>query len=272
MRKRGSMASDSTKILKVFYCYAHRDKVWRDALERHLEPMRRLHQIITWYDRHIEAGVEWKKEIEAHLNTSNIILILVSHNFLYSDYCYGIEMQRALERHKAGEARVIPIILRPAEWKETPLGELQALPTNGKPITSWRNRDEAFQDIAREIHNVVRTLLAQPQNRSGSALPFSIKSLTLRVLYPDIAEEWDPLENTLTPDNIDATSEQTVWWRCIANSSHKWQATISSRVEGYRCPVCTKKSVTDVMIPFGNGLRHERQSQGWSIYQVAERL
>lgn len=121
--------------IKIFFCYARKDKELRDELEKHLEPLRRTGKITTWHDRAIQPGKEWKKEIDIHLNSSNIVLLLVSPNFMHSDYCYGIEMRRALERHEAGEARVIPIILRPVDWKETPIGELQALPRDGKPLT-----------------------------------------------------------------------------------------------------------------------------------------
>ncbi len=150
---------EPVEAVKVFYCYARRDRRLREELASHLESLRRLGQITVWYDREIPPGVDWKREIDRHLNTSNIILLLVSPNFMRSDYCYGVEMQRALERHRAGEAHVIPIILRPVDWKETPIGELQALPTDAKPIIMWRNRDEAFEDVAKGVRKVVESLL-----------------------------------------------------------------------------------------------------------------
>src|SRR5437763_10819490 len=155
------MLSEPEKTLRVFYCYARKDKLLRDELERHLELLRHSGQITTWYDREIQPGTEWRDEIDKHLNSSDIILLLVSSNFMSSKYCYGIELQRALKRHEAGEARIIPIILRPVDWKETPIGELQVLPKDGKPISRWSNRDEAFLDVARGIRQVVTTLLSQ---------------------------------------------------------------------------------------------------------------
>lgn len=152
------MSVEQTRVKKIFYCYSHRDKALRDELEEHLEPLRRSGQITTWYDREIQPGMEWKTEIDKHLNTSDIVLLLVSSNFMRSDYCYGIEMRRALERYDTGETRVIPIILRAVEWKETQIGKFQALPTDGKPITLWRNHDEAFQDVVRGIRKVVEEL------------------------------------------------------------------------------------------------------------------
>src|SRR5438067_2533914 len=107
--------------------------------------------IVDWHSRSISAGEERAKEIDAHLNTAHIILLLISANFLASNYCYGIEMQRALERHETGEARVIPIILRPVDWEHIPsLSKLQALPTKAKPVTTWPTPpeyDAAFVDI-----------------------------------------------------------------------------------------------------------------------------
>src|SRR2546421_520659 len=83
----------------------------------------------------------------------SIILLLVSQYFMASDYCYGIEMMKAIKRHERGEAIVIPIILRPVHFQGTPFGKLQALPTDAKPVTSksWANRDEAFYDVAEGI-------------------------------------------------------------------------------------------------------------------------
>jgi hypothetical protein len=122
-----------------------------------LKPLQRGHLIDFWDDRDITAGSEWEREISEHLNTAQIILLLISPDFLASDYCYGTEMQRAMERHESGEAHVIPIILRPVFWQTSPFGKLQALPINAKPVVSptWNNWDEAFFDIAEGIRKVV---------------------------------------------------------------------------------------------------------------------
>jgi hypothetical protein len=145
--------------INIFYCYAREDKKLRDELESHLSAMKKTGEVTTWWDREIQPGMDWKREIDKHLKTSQIILLLVSHHFMASDYCYGVEMRQALERQKIGEARVIPIILSPVEWHETPIGELQALPTDGKAITTWHNRNEAFVDIVRGIRVVANEFL-----------------------------------------------------------------------------------------------------------------
>ncbi len=142
----------------MFYSYAHEDIELRDALDKHLATLRRSGWIQSWSDRDIRAGTEWKQEIDTHLRTADIILLLVSSDFLSSEYCYSLEMQEALRRHEAGEAVVIPIVLRPVDWHGTPFSSLQVLPAEGKPVTSWSNRDEAFEQIAQGIRDVVKAL------------------------------------------------------------------------------------------------------------------
>lgn len=153
------MAVEPTKAIKIFYSYAHEDKRLRDELEKHLGALKRSGLIVTWYDRDIQAGTQWRDEINTRLNTANLILLLISHHFIDSDYCYGREMQRAIERHKASEACVIPILLSPVDWEDTPMNELQALPAEGKPITVWRDRNVAFLRVVKGIREAVKTLL-----------------------------------------------------------------------------------------------------------------
>jgi TIR domain/Type I restriction modification DNA specificity domain len=128
-------------------------------LEKHLGIMKRQDQITVWYDQDISAGKQWKDEIDSHLNTANIILLLISPDFMNSDYCYSVEMQRALQRHKDGDARVIPVLLRPVDWENAPFSKLQVLPTNSIPVNSWNKLDDAFVNVAREIRKVVQDLL-----------------------------------------------------------------------------------------------------------------
>ncbi len=150
------------KTAEIFYSYAHEDEDLRDKLEKHLVTLKRQGLIVGWHDRGILPGKEWKKEIDEHLNTARIILLLISADFIDSDYCYGIEMKQALKRHKAGEAYVIPIILRPVDWHSSPFSKLQALPTDGKAVTEWSNRDKAFLDIAKGIRKVIDELVTKP--------------------------------------------------------------------------------------------------------------
>src|SRR5262249_22965069 len=129
-------------------------------LVKHFAGMERKGLIETWHYRSIDAGSEWKTAIDDNLNQARIILLLISANFLASDYCYEIEMKRAMEHHEAGKAVVIPIILRPVDWSDAPFGKLQALPKNAKPVTSWRPRDDAFVNIVQAIRRVVEEIAA----------------------------------------------------------------------------------------------------------------
>jgi hypothetical protein len=144
--------------MTIFFCYSHNDEKYRKKLESHLSNLRRQNLIAGWHDRKIMAGSEWRDVIDEHLASSKVILLLVSSNFIDSDYCYGVEMKRALERHAAKDAHVIPIILRPCDWHNTPFGKLQALPTDGKPVTKWNTQDDAFYNIALGIRTVVESL------------------------------------------------------------------------------------------------------------------
>lgn len=152
------VTSNPAKGIEVFFSYAHKDEKWRKELEKHLSLLKRQGLISGWNDREIGAGKEWKQEIDRHLKNAHIILLLISPDFMTSDFCYGIEMKRAMKRHNAGEACVIPIILHEVDWKKAPFGKLQALPTDGKAVTSWSNRNQALVNIAIGIRKVVEEL------------------------------------------------------------------------------------------------------------------
>ncbi len=146
--------------IRLFYSYAPKDETFRKELEKHLSLLRRQGLIADWHNRNISAGTEWEREIDTHLHAAHIILLLISSDFLASDYCYSTEMKRALERHDAGEARVIPVLLRPVDLEGTSFSKLQALPTNRKPIMKWSKRDDAFLDVVQGIRRVVSDLRA----------------------------------------------------------------------------------------------------------------
>ena len=152
------MSTLNNPTIEVFYSYSHLDEELRIQLEKHLSLLRRQGAISGWHDRRIGAGTEWAGQIDDHLNDAHVILLLISSDFLASDYCYDVEMTRALERHDSGEALVIPVILRAADWQTGPFSKLQALPKDAKPVTSWDNRDEAFTDVARGIRAAVEEL------------------------------------------------------------------------------------------------------------------
>lgn len=155
------------KTIKVFCCYARNDQPFLLELKKHLSALEREKRITLWADINIDAGTEWEKEIDRHLSTAQIILLLVSPDFIHSDYCYSVEMQKAMQRHESGEARVIPIILRPVLWQETPFGKIQALPTDASPIISekWHHQDEAFYSVAEGVRKAVASLTEEERIR-----------------------------------------------------------------------------------------------------------
>ena len=158
------MLPSSTNTVEIFFSYSHRDEKMRDRLADHLANLRRQGVITAWHDRRISAGQEWAGAIDEHLDSAKIILLLVSPSFMASDYCYSVEVKRAMERHEFGEARVIPVILRPVDWKGAPFEKLQALPKNAKPISQWVDRDLAFKDVVEGIRKALESLATNLHN------------------------------------------------------------------------------------------------------------
>src|SRR5579872_1461837 len=152
--------TQSIRAVEIFCSYALEDERLLNEQEKHLHSLRREGKITIWDGRDIPPGIELAREIDAHLNSARIILLFVSPNFMSSDYCQDIVVKRAMERHEAKEARVIPLILRHTDWKHTPLSKLSPLPNQGKPITRWNDRNEAYDQIARGIRRVVEEFLA----------------------------------------------------------------------------------------------------------------
>ncbi|WP_437657009.1 AAA family ATPase [Sorangium sp. So ce1182] len=146
------------KPLRLFFSYSHKDEALRDELETHLALLKREGLLQSWHDRRVGAGEEWAGQIDKNLNEAEVILLLVSADFLASDYCFDNEMTRALQRHDAGQACVIPVILRKTDWHRAPFAKLQALPTDARPITLWQDRDEAWTDVALGIRRAVESL------------------------------------------------------------------------------------------------------------------
>jgi parallel beta-helix repeat protein len=162
-------AQRSSEGIRVFVSYSHKDEDLRAELEKHLSLLNQQGLISTWHDRKIMAGEEWEGKIDENLNSAQIILLLVSSDFLASEYCNEVEIKRALERHKSGEARVIPIILRYVYWEGALFAGLQALPTNAEPVKdgNWRSIDAAFTDVAKGLEKVIRSFNPMILDESG---------------------------------------------------------------------------------------------------------
>ncbi|MGH9841212.1 MAG: toll/interleukin-1 receptor domain-containing protein [Blastocatellia bacterium] len=163
-------SSKPTRAVEVFFSYSHKDEDLRDELSKHLALLKRQRVITDWHDRRIGAGKEWENEIDEHLNTADIILLLVSSDFLASDYCYDVEVKTAMKRHDDGEARVIPVILRHVDLKGALFRNLQALPRDARPVTDWPNRDEAFLNVAQGIRVAAEELVLSQIRRLFASL------------------------------------------------------------------------------------------------------
>jgi hypothetical protein len=155
-------------MLELFFSYSHQDEALRDELEVHLAMLKRQNVISTWHDRRIVAGEDFGSKIDDQLERADIVLLLVSPYFLASDYCYDIEMKRALDRHGAGDARVIPVILHPCDWHDAPFGSLRATPLDGKPVSKFANQHEAFLAVTRDIRQAVEELVRAKGGRAAA--------------------------------------------------------------------------------------------------------
>lgn len=151
----------------LFFSYSHKDEEFRNELETHLSLLRRQGKISSWHDRRITAGANIDSAISSELESAQVILLLISANFLASNYCYEKEMERALERNKEGTAIVIPVILHPCDWHSAPFGSLRATPTDGKPVSMFANLQEAFALVAKDIRNALEVLPTEFQIRVG---------------------------------------------------------------------------------------------------------
>lgn len=148
---------------RVFISYAHEDEKFRDELQVHLRLLERQGLVECWHDRKILAGTEWNLEISENLQRADVILLLISPDFINSDYCYDVEMKVALDSHKSHKSIVIPILIRPvANWEKTDFAALQVLPNGAKPVTSWDSRDSAWADVAAGI---IRTIQRNEENQ-----------------------------------------------------------------------------------------------------------
>jgi hypothetical protein len=145
--------------VNVFFCYAPQDEELRRELETHLALLKRQGFVRSWSARMIGAGEEWRGAIDRHLEEADVILLLVSADFLASDYLYDVELRRALERHRTERTKVVSIILRPCDYanRDSPLrNEVDLLlPKAGRPVTSWPTHDDAFADVAQGLRNML---------------------------------------------------------------------------------------------------------------------
>lgn len=205
----------------VFFSYTHIDEALRDQLEIHLSGLKRQGIIETWHDRCIAAGSQIDHTISSELEAANIILLLVSANFIASDYCYDQEMKLALERHEAGEARVIPVILRRCDWHGTPFGKLMATPKDGKPITSFPDLDEGFMQVVEALKAALASMKATRSPQQALAAAASPATAALGPRSSNLR-----LPKTFTEADVDRFREDAFDYiaKFFANSIQELQA------------------------------------------------
>ncbi len=151
--------------LDLFISYARKDNALFEELREQLVSLERQGVIRVWHDREVQAGQEWRNEIHDKLETADIVMLLLSPSFIASDFCWKVETARALERGEAAEATVIPIVVRPCAWQRESISRLQVLPTEGKPVTTWENRDSAWLEVLRGV----QMLITAPENTNSSS-------------------------------------------------------------------------------------------------------
>ena len=160
--------------LRFFVSYSHKDESYKDDLTTHLSSLIRSGAIASWDDRQIPIGGEWDHEIKSEMNTADVIMLLISADFLNSNYCNDVEVTRAMERHHDPNdpATVVPIILRHCDWTDTNFAKLQALPKNAKPISTFQDKDEAYLYIVKQIKNLINSK-NKPKSITTGSLPAS---------------------------------------------------------------------------------------------------
>jgi hypothetical protein len=140
---------------RVFYSYSHRDERYRDRLEVHLKLLEREGLIESWHDRRLLPGSDWSAVISEHLDASDIIILLLTADFLASEYCSGFEVERALERHQQRRSVVVPVLVQPCDWKTAPFAKLQTLPQDGNAVMRWNDPEHAWADVAQGIRRLI---------------------------------------------------------------------------------------------------------------------
>lgn len=190
--------------LKVFISYAHEDEPFKNDLVGHLKTLSRQGKIEIWQDRDMLAGDRWDPEIKKSLEEADIVLLLISVNFINSNYIDTVELKRTLEREAEGRVRMIPILLKPTDLQGTEIRKLQALPKDGKPISKWDDKDDAYLNVVRGIRRVVDSLWDKPRASTRSLVEQSVSTqpdkaaMTDTSVVPSLLQKRLAIANRLT--------------------------------------------------------------------------
>lgn len=152
---QGDSVNMNSDKVSVFLSYCHVDEDYKNKLNIHLAPLKKMNKIKEWNDRELIVGSQFNNIIKKHLEEDDIIVLLISADFINSEYCYDIEMQKAIERCKNGQCKIIPVIVRPCLWQITPLKDFLVLPQDGKPISTYENKDNAYLEIVSAINQEI---------------------------------------------------------------------------------------------------------------------
>lgn len=188
-------ASEETKGIKVFCSYSHKDEHLKENMEAHLSSLERTGIIFQWNDRKIEPGEDWDTSINSHLSEADIILLLISPDFVASDYCFSSEMKIAVDLHNSKKAKTIPVFIRPCNFKSLPFAKLQGLPKDANPITKWENEDDGWLDVTNGIERACHSI-SMTKNRTrknSNKPPRSVKEF--------LKKEVDDLDDTYRSTN-----------------------------------------------------------------------
>ncbi len=238
---------NSHNITKIFIAYSRKDEKILNELRLHFTVLERAEKVQIWYDGMIEAGGDWEQSIKDSLNSADIILLLISHNFIASDYCYNKEMREALRLHKEGKVKLIPIIAKECMWKETPFGHLQVLPKNGKAISSseWPTAERPYLQI-------VNTFSVLDQEERGNNKNCNQSGSTSEELLPNLFTDsrdgqiYKTIEvhgNIWMAENFNFNIGKGCWYYDnnsgngeIYGRLYTWDAAWEARPEGWSLP------------------------------------
>jgi hypothetical protein len=262
-----SASPPSALPLSVFISYSHRDEDFKDELVVHLANLKRQQKISAWQDRDIEAGAEWEAAIKQQLETAEIILLLISPRFLASNYCYDVEMQRAIARHDAGTARVIPILLKPVDWQDTPFSKLQTLPISyqagAKPITQWDDQDAAFVEVVKGIRGAVESLQVKKTMAVTTAKPTTTMPSPLGSPSHNLTEKQLKILKWMVEEvRADRLNEEIRVFISVMYSIDNTSDSIDNHIENYEGTIPEIRSTTLDALENDGCLTCNRRSKG----------